>query len=60
MKYTEWRDELKDNLLCVLESERKRVLDYYAEAYADRRSAGGAKRLFVDVSAGSVNVAFGR
>lgn len=40
MTYNEWRDELKSNLLSVSESERKRVLDYYAEAYADRREAG--------------------
>ena len=40
MTYTEWRDELKSNLLSVSESERKRVLEYYAEAYADRREAG--------------------
>ena len=30
MTYNEWRDELKNNLLSVSESERKRVLDYYA------------------------------
>ena len=40
MTYTEWRDELKNNLLSVSEAERKRVLEYYAEAYADRREAG--------------------
>ncbi len=40
MTYNEWRDELKSNLLSVSESERRRVLDYYAEAYADRRDAG--------------------
>ena len=40
MTYNEWRDELKSNLLCVSEQERVRVLDYYAEAYADRRDAG--------------------
>ena len=40
MTYTEWRDELKSNLLSVSEAERKRVLEYYAEAYADRREAG--------------------
>lgn len=40
MTYNEWRDELKNNLLSVTESERRRVLDYYAEAYADRREAG--------------------
>lgn len=44
MNYTEWRDELKDNLLSVSESERKRVLEYYAEAYADRREAGFSER----------------
>lgn len=44
MTYTEWRDELKDNLLCVSENERRRVLDYYAEAYADRREAGFTER----------------
>lgn len=44
MTYTEWRDELKSNLLCVSETERRRVLDYYAEAYADRREAGFSER----------------
>ncbi|MDE6604958.1 MAG: DUF1700 domain-containing protein [Clostridia bacterium] len=44
MTYNEWRDELKYNLLCVPEQERKRVLDYYAEAYADRRDAGYSER----------------
>lgn len=40
MTYNEWRDELKQNLFSVSEDERKRVFDYYAEAYADRREAG--------------------
>lgn len=44
MTYTEWRDELKNNLLSVSESERSRVLEYYAEAYADRREAGFSER----------------
>lgn len=44
MTYNEWRDELKKNLLCVSEQERARVLDYYAEAYADRRDAGYSER----------------
>ena len=44
MTYNEWRDELKSNLLCVPESEMLRVLDYYAEAYADRRDAGYSER----------------
>lgn len=44
MTYTEWRDELKNNLLSVSEAERRRVLDYYAEAYADRREAGFSER----------------
>lgn len=44
MTYTEWRDELKSNLLSVSENERRRVLDYYAEAYADRREAGFSER----------------
>lgn len=44
MTYTEWRDELKSNLLCVSEGERRRVLEYYAEAYADRREAGFSER----------------
>lgn len=48
MKYNEWRDELKSNLLCVSESERRRVLDYYAEAYADRRDAGFTEREIID------------
>ena len=40
MKYVDWITELKQNLLGVSDAERNRVLDYYAEAYADRRSAG--------------------
>ena len=44
MTYNEWRDELKNNLLSVSDSERMRVLDYYAEAYADRREAGFSER----------------
>ena len=48
MKYTEWRDELKDNLLNVSEAERRRVLDYYAEAYADRRDAGFSEREIIN------------
>ena len=48
MKYNEWRDELKSNLLGVGESERQRVLDYYAEAYADRREAGFSEREIIE------------
>lgn len=48
MTYTEWHDELKSNLLCVSESERRRVLDYYAEAYADRREAGFSEREIIE------------
>ena len=44
MNYTDWRDELNNNLLSVSEAERRRVLDYYAEAYADRREAGFSER----------------
>ena len=44
MTYNEWRDELYNNLLSVPDSERRRVLDYYAEAYADRREAGFSER----------------
>ena len=48
MTYTEWRDELKNNLLSVSENERRRVLDYYAEAYADRREAGFSEREIIE------------
>lgn len=48
MTYTEWRDELKSNLLCVSENERRRVLEYYAEAYADRRDAGFSEREIIE------------
>lgn len=48
MTYNEWRDELKSNLLSVTESERRRVLDYYAEAYADRRDAGFSERQIIE------------
>ena len=44
MTYNDWRDELKNNLLSVSDAERRRVLDYYAEAYADRREAGFTER----------------
>lgn len=40
MTYNEWITELKQNLLSVSDAEKRRVLDYYAEAYADRRAAG--------------------
>ena len=48
MTYNEWRDELKNNLLTVSDAERRRVLDYYAEAYADRREAGFSEREIID------------
>ena len=48
MTYNEWRDELKSNLLCVSDAERRRVLDYYAEAYADRREAGFSEREIIE------------
>ena len=48
MTYNEWRDELKNNLLTVTDAERRRVLDYYAEAYADRREAGFTEREIID------------
>ena len=48
MTYTEWRDELKNNLLTVTDAERRRVLDYYAEAYADRREAGFSEREIIE------------
>ena len=48
MTYNEWRDELKNNLLSVTEAERRRVLDYYAEAYADRREAGFSEREIIE------------
>lgn len=48
MKYTDWITELKANLLSVSEAERRRVLDYYAEAYADRRTAGFSETEIID------------
>ena len=48
MTYNEWRDELKSNLLSVSDAERRRVLDYYAEAYADRREAGFTEREIIE------------
>lgn len=47
MTYNEWRDELKSNLMSVPESEQRRVLAYYAEAYADRREAGYSERAII-------------
>ena len=35
-------------MLSVTESERRRVLDYYAEAYADRREAGFSEREIIE------------
>ena len=48
MTYNEWRDELKSNLLSVTEDERQRVLDFYAEAYADKREAGKSEREIIN------------
>ena len=48
MTYNDWRDELKNNLLNVPEAERRRVLDYYAEAYADRRAAGFSEHEIIE------------
>lgn len=48
MTYNEWKDELKSNLLSVSEEERRRVFDYYAEAYADRREAGFSEREIIE------------
>ena len=48
MTYNEWVSELKNNLLSVSESERSRVLAYYAEAYADRREAGFSERQIIE------------
>ena len=48
MKYTDWITELKANLMGVSEAERRKVLDYYAEAYADRRAAGFSESEIID------------
>ena len=48
MTYIEWKTELKNNLLSVSEAERQRVLDYYAEAYADRRDAGMSEKKIIE------------
>ena len=48
MKYNEWVTQLNANLLSVSEAERRRVLDYYAEAYADRRAAGFSENEIID------------
>lgn len=48
MKYNDWITELKANLLGVSEAERRKVLDYYAEAYADRRAAGFSESEIID------------
>ena len=48
MNYIEWKTELKDHLLSVSEAERQRVLDYYAEAYADRRDAGMSEKKIIE------------
>lgn len=48
MTYNEWKDELKSNLLSVSAEERRRVCDYYAEAYADRREAGFSEREIIE------------
>lgn len=48
MKYNEWVTQLNANLLGVSEAERRKVLDYYAEAYADRRAAGFSENEIID------------
>lgn len=48
MTYNDWITELKQNLLSVSEAERRKVLDYYAEAYADRRAAGFSEKEIID------------
>ena len=48
MKYNEWVTQLNANLLGVTEAERRKVLDYYAEAYADRRAAGFSENEIID------------
>ena len=48
MRYTEWVTQLNSNLLSVSEEERRRVVDYYAEAYADRRAAGFSEAEIID------------
>lgn len=48
MKYNEWVTQLNANLLGVSEAERRKVLDYYAEAYADRRAAGFSESEIID------------
>lgn len=48
MKYNEWVTQLNANLLSVSEAERRKVLDYYAEAYADRRAAGFSENEIID------------
>lgn len=40
MKYIEWRDEFEGYLSGLDEAERRRVLSYYAEMYADKRDSG--------------------
>lgn len=48
MRYNEWITQLNANLLNVSEEERRRVIDYYAEAYADRRAAGFSETEIID------------
>lgn len=48
MTYNDWITQLKQNLLSVPDEERKRVMDYYAEAYADRRAAGFSENEIID------------
>lgn len=48
MTYNDWITQLKNCLLNVSEAERKRVLDYYAEAYADRRADGYSESEIID------------
>ena len=40
MSYKKWVKELKANLKDISRNERQSILDYYAEAYADRLAAG--------------------
>lgn len=47
MTYNEWIDQLKNHLLNVSEEEKKKVLDYYSEAYADRRDHGYSEEIII-------------
>lgn len=47
MKFIQWRDELEGYLGTMSDEERKRILSYYTEIYADKRDMGHSEEEIV-------------